>query len=126
MLAPSDFAGATSTNSAVNGNRVDLSKMYFGIAAIYKGATTPVTKFDKIYVSTETLNQSSGIGNYTPNLSVDSTGDYYLVPVFADENTNNEWLDLTGTGITNLCSIDGYNLPITVEDVVRDLNLTAG
>ena len=126
ILAPSDFAGATGNNSVVNGTRVDLSKMYFGLAAIYRGSGSNAYTYDKVWVGTTALTSTQQVGYYPSDLTVVQYGNYYLVPILADAHTNGAWLSATSTNITKMCSIDGYAMAVSIVEVVRELTIKGG
>lgn len=124
ILAPSDFAGATGNNSVVNGTRVDLSKMYFGLAALYQGNKSNPQQYDKVWIGSTPLTSTAQVG-YTPSdLTVDELADYYLVPVLADAHTNDAWVGLNT--VNRIASIDGYGMAVTFREFIRELVIKGG
>lgn len=124
VLAPSDFAGATGNNSVVNGTRVDISKMYFGLAAIYRGGGTNPHQYDKVWVGSTALTSTGQVGYYPSDLSVGVLGDYYLVPVLAEAADKDVWIGLNA--VNRIASIDGYGMAVTFKALIREMVIKAG
>lgn len=124
ILAPSDFAGATGNNAVVNGTRVDISKMYLGLAAIYNGSLSNPTNY--VWIGDTPLTSLTQIGYYPSDLTVVNTGNYYLVPILADAHTNNAWTNLASTNASYFCSIDGYAMSVTIVTSVTEFVVKAG